>query len=438
MHCAFCGSEVPDNARFCLSCGKEIMRPGSSDTIFVTQEATEETKAPEIDAGESRPDDRLFSRGERRILVIVGIIAGLAVLALLMTWGILSIRKQLQQNRSDKANETIEDTTATQTQVTTASEAVASSESTTIATESTLSAQEINAAVLDDYYTGTLIPMYGEADVSPFDLECGWYAGFMDLLEFMPEDRKGIVNRLKEDLDGDGIDELMVVISGTFGSPIEHYTETDGGYTYWTHYDGIEIKIFRVVGGTVQEMISDNKEMVYDDLFMYPSQAAIQICILENGGNKYIYVMRYNSYINEGSTDIFNHDFYAVEETGIRCLSSTKTYNGKIYDELELSSGFSGGELIFSIWDGDILEDYYGALRARLEPFGLDCSWMDAYYDEIIADDTISEFTYSDGLNQSGTPLEDLIDNIRVITIVDGVYNDYVQTYDISRLGAIS
>ena len=434
MHCTFCGYEVPENARFCLSCGKEVLQPGPSDTIFVTQETTGETDAPGIAAGESRPDKRPFSKIERRILLIVGIITGLAVLSLVMTWGILSVQKQLQDNRSDKSGTESPDPddSTTLTQATTASESAAQSESTTGAAETTLSAQEINAAILDDYYTGTLIPLYGEADMSPFSLECAWYAGFMDLQEYTPENRKGIVSRHKEDLNGDGVDELMVVICGTFGSPIQHFTETDGGYTYWTHYDGIEIKIYRVVGGTVQEMISDNQTMVFDDVFMYPSQAAMQICILESGGNKYIYVMRYNSYINEGSTDIFMHNFYEVNETGIHCWSITKTYNGKIHDELVHTSGFSGGELIFSIWDGDVLEDYYGAIRAQLEPFGLDCSWMDSYYDEIMVDDTIYNITYSDGLNQSKTPLSDLIDNIRVITIVDGVYDDYVQTFDIS------
>lgn len=434
MHCAFCGYEVPENARFCLSCGKEILRPDPVDTIFVTQETPVEMAVPEIAEVESRPDDRLFSKKERRILLIVGIIAGLSVLVLFMTWGILSIQKQLQDNRDNKSGNASLDPNdnATVSQATTATESEASSESTTVVTETTLSAQEINAAILDDYYAGTLVPLYGEADMSPFSLECEWYAGFMDLQEFTPENRKGIVASRKEDLNGDGAQELMVVISETFGSPIEHFTETDGGYTYWTHYDGIEIKIFCVVGGTVQEMISDNKEMIYDDVFMYPSDAAMQICILENGGNKYIYVMRYNSYINEGSTDIFIHDFYEVTDTGIHCWSSTKTYDGKIYDELDLESGFSGGEMIFSIWDGDVLEDYYEAIRAQLEPFGLDCSWMDSYYNEIAAYDIVGDYTSSTGENQSKTPLSDLIDNIRVITIVDGVYNDYVQTYDIN------
>lgn len=432
MHCAFCGSEVPDNARFCIECGKEMIRPVSGETIFYTQEVTHETETVGKDIAESRPEDKLFSKSERRILIVVGIVVGLAVIALLMTWGFMSLQKQLAKNRSDKTKDETTDAAAVLTQATTSAESAASSESTTVASETTLSAQEINDAILNAYFADTLIPLHGEADLSPFELGCEWYAGFMDLQEFMPEDRKGIVSSQKEDLNGDGIDELMVVISGTFADPVEHYTEDSGGYTYVTHYDGIEIKIFRVVGGTVQEMISDNKTMVYDDIFMYPSQAAMQICILESGGNKYIYVLRYNSYIVEGSTDIFFHDFYEVTDTGIHCWSSTKTFDGKIFDELDRETGFSGGALLFDIWDGDILEDYFEAIRARLEPFGLDCSFMNDYYAEIVADDSFMEYTYSDGMNQSKTPLSDLIDNIQVIAMVDGVYNDYVQTYDIS------
>jgi hypothetical protein len=99
---------------------------------------------------------------------------------------------------------------------------------------------------------------------------------------------------------------------------------------------------------------------------------------------------------------------------------------------IDPSSAETGGELVFSIWDGNALEDYYGAIRARLEPFGLDCSWMDSYYNEIAAYDIMDDYTSSTGENQSGTPLSDMIGNIKVITIVRGVNDDDTQTYDIS------
>jgi hypothetical protein len=427
MHCAFCGYEVPENARFCVSCGKDILRPVPLDTIFVTQETTGKTDAPVTDTGESRPDHRLFSKPKRRILVIAGMIAGLAVLSLVMTWGILSVQKQLQDNRSNNASLDPDDS-ATLTQVTTAS--VSATQSETMATETTLSAQEINAAILDDYYTGTLVPLYGEADLSPFHLVCERDGGAVDLQEFMPENRKGIVESIKEDLNGDGVEELMVVISRTFAEPLI-YTQSNIDHIVEFHYDGIEIKLFQVVGGTVQEMISDNRAMIFDDVFMNPSDTAMQICILENGGEKYIYIMMYFLHSNDSGTDIFRHEFYDVTETGIHCVSGTRTYDGKIYDVLDLSSGSPFGELIFSIWGTDLLEDYYGAIRARLEPFGLDCSWMDSYYDQIMSASTIDDSTYSHGLNQSKTPLSDLIDNIRVIVMVDGVNDGDIQTFDI-------
>jgi hypothetical protein len=431
MNCAFCGNEVPDNARFCLSCGKEIMRPGSSDTIFVTQDAIEETKAPEKDAGESRPDDRLFSKVQRRLLVIVGIIAGLALITAGITWGIVSMRNQLAENRANELKEErlLAEDTSTQTQGATVSESVIQSE--TVATETTLSAQEINAAILDDYYTGTLVPLYGEADMSLFSLVSERDGGAVDLQEFMPDNRKGIVNSLKEDLDGDGVEELMVVISRTFANPLI-YTQSNSSHIVEFHYDGIEIKLFQVVGGTVQEMISDNRAMIFDSVFMNPSETAMQICILENGGEKYIYIMMYFLHSNDSGTDVFRHEFYDVTETGIHCVSGTRTEDGIIYDELDLSSGELVGTETFSIWSGDVLEDYYGAIQARLEPFGLDCSWLDSYYAEIVSGSTISDITYSHGLNNSKTPLSDLIDNIRVITIVVGTNDGDFQTFDIS------
>lgn len=433
MNCSFCGYEVPDNSRFCLNCGKEIILQNSSDTIFVTQEATVETDAPDINSNDSQSEDRLFSKGQRRLLVIVGIIVALALVIVGITWGIVSIKNQLAQNRANELEEErlIAEGTSVQTQVTTVSETVIQSESTTVATETTLSAQEINAYILDEYYAGTLVPLYGQADLSPVSLVCEWYGGASDLQEFMPEDRKGIVKSIKEDLNGDGIEELIVVISRTFADP-NIYTDSSIDHIVEFHHDGIEIKVFQVVGGTVQEMISDNRAMILDDLFMHPSDTAIQICILESAGEKCIYVMRYTTYINESGTDIFWHEFYDVTATGIHCVSGTRTQDGIIYDELDLSSGDAWGTSIFSIWGTDLLENYFNAIKARLEPFGLDCSWMDSYYNEISSASTISNYTYSEGLNQSKTPLSDLIGNIRVITFINGTNENDVQTYSIS------
>jgi len=433
MQCAFCGYEMPDNSRYCLSCGKEVILPNSTDTIFVTPDTTGETNDFVMERREKYAEDQLFSIGQRRLLVIVGIITALALVLVVITWGIVSFRNQLAQKRAAELKEerAATEVTSAQTLVTTVSESVIPSESTTVATETTLSAQEINTTLLDDYLTGTLIPLYGQADLSPFSLISEWNAGFADLREFMPENRKGILNSIKEDLDGDGVEELMVVIGRTFATP-ETHTDPYDNYTYEIHYDGVEIKVFQVISGAVQEMLSDNKAMVFDDVFMYPSEMAMQICILENGAEKYIYVMAYNMYIGEGGTDIFRHEFYEVTETGIHCASATKTYNGKIYDVIDPSSAETGGELVFSIWDGNALVEYYGAIRARLEPFGLDCSWMDSYYNEIAAYDIMDDYTSSTGENQSGTPLSDMIGNIKVITIVSGVNDDYTQTYDIS------
>ncbi len=179
-------------------------------------------------------------------------------------------------------------------------------------------------------------------------------------------------------------------------------------------------------------MLSDNRAMVFDDVFMYPSKVAMQICILESGGIKYIYILAYTYHDQEGGTDIFNHEFYEVSETGIHCASTTRTRDGIIYDVLDSTSGDLWGTVIFNIWDGDLLENYYTAIRARLEPFGLDCSFMDSYYSEIAAYDMVDSITSSTGSNNTGIPLSDQIGNIRVITIVNGTNDDSTQTYDIS------
>lgn len=429
MKCVFCGSEVPGNARFCLNCGKEILRTGSEETIFVSPDSSIENDArgkhTEV------PKEPLFSIKQQRILVVTGIIAAAALVMLGIIWGIVSIRNGLRDHKDGIKGRDFSavSQTSLQTMGTTAS--VTTSQSETVPTETTLSPQEINSILLDDYLEDTLIPLYGQADLSPFTLTYQWYAGFSDLTQFMPEDRKGIVTSTKEDLNGDGMEEMLVVIARTFAPP-ETHTDPHTSYTYETHFDGIEVKVFHVVSGVVQEMLSDNRAMVFDDVFMYPSKVAMQICILESGGIKYIYILAYTYHDQEGGTDIFNHEFYEVSETGIHCASTTRTRDGLIYDVLDSTSGDLWGTVIFNIWDGDFLENYYTAIRARLEPFGLDCSFMDSYYSEIAAYDMVDSITSSTGSNNTGIPLSDQIGNIRVITIVNGTNDDSTQTYDIS------
>lgn len=284
--------------------------------------------------------------------------------------------------------------------------------------EATLSQNEIDANTYGQYITDTLAPTYGLANLDMFLLDCSWWAGFMDLHEFMPDDRKGIVSAQIEDMNGDGNVELIVVIAGTYGDPVIHTNDYDD-YVYETHYDGFSIKVFQIVGGVVEEMICDNKEMVYSDIFMYAQDESVQISVLENGSSKYIYVFKYSLPISEQSSERFQHDIYQVTETGVHCMDSVVTMNGIIYDGLDASSGYSNGTEVFSIWDGDAIADYYNTLTGQLTPYGLDCSWMDSYYD-VIQVDTDWETTFSRGINHAYTPLSAMVSNIRVVSMIGG------------------
>ncbi len=406
MYCLHCGSEVPEKALFCMTCGGKI-EPLT---------APEESVAPGSKSSHSLPAPK-----GRRIAIIVGIVAASVILLGALIFGGLSLFAWLQNIDLKTSNENTPTSEMSVTDETGVSDSAAVSDtevSETEVTVATLSQNEIDTATFTQYIADTLVPAYGTANLDMFLLDCSWWAGFMDLREFMPNDRKGIVSTHLEDLNGDGNLELLVVIAGTFATAEVHTNDYDD-YVYETHYDGVEIKVFTISGGTVQEMLCDNREMKYSDVFMYAQDESVQVSVLDNSGVKYIYVYKYSLPVSEQSSERFLHDIYQVTNTGIHCVKSMITINGIIYNGLDATSVFSNGTETFSIWSGDSIGDYYHTIRGNLTPYGLDCSFMDAYYD-VIQVDTEWNQTFSRGMNHSYTPLSALISNIQVIAMAGG------------------
>ena len=293
--------------------------------------------------------------------------------------------------------------------------------------ETTISQLEAETSTYNTFLADTLVPTYGLADFEVFRLNCEWWAGFMDLHEFMPEDRKGIVSARIEDLNGDGSAEMIVVISGTFADPVVNTSEYDD-YVYETHYDGIEIKIYHLVGGVVQELLCDNRSLVYDEVFMYPTDESFQVCVVGSGTDKYVYVYNFNLYCSEQSADLFYHDVYQITDTGIHCVKALTTTNGIIYDALDPTGGSMGTET-FNIWSGDLIGNYFTAIQSNLTPYGIDCSWMNSYYDIIVVDSEFKQTT-SKGKNLLFTPLSAMVPEIEVIAMAGGRFEHDPDTND--------
>lgn len=402
MHCIHCGSEVSDNAKFCLTCGKKISLPSSEESGANTPPVT---------------NKGLFTPKGKKIAIIAGISALSIILVGSLIFGSIVLFSSLNKDKSPRNNASAEASDTSATDVAETTDAVASSE-----TEATLSQDELDTNTYVQYITDTLTPRYGIANLEMFRLACEWGDESMDLQEFMPEDRKGIVSAITEDMNGDGSLELIVVIAGTFDDPV--IINNNDGSSYTLHYDGVEIKVFQIVNGAVQEMLCDNTALLYPTAFALSIHESIQVCILDNANGKYLYVYSYYNVNRLNGVDAFQHDIYQVTDTGVQCLESIATYSGVIVDALDTSGGSSGTET-FSIWTGDVIGDYYTAIQNYLTPYGLDFSWLDNYYNDIqVSTESETEGgvhdTYSHGRNELFTPLSAMISDIKVITMVGG------------------
>lgn len=412
MYCLHCGKEIPDQSVFCIHCGERIQ-----------SEPPAEIRKP--------PEPETTAKGGPangpKIAIIAGISAASLILIGAVIWGILYFGGFLGVKKTPETetnNTTLITTAAKETDAFSSQTVEATTETEmTTETEATLSPYEEGINTYSRYITDTLIPAYGLAEPGLSVLDSEWWSGEIYLTEFMGDDRKGIVSAHPEDLNGDGTPELLVVISGTFAPP-ETHTNSNGGYTYQTHFDGIEFKVYTIADGTVKEMVCDNHPSIYSDVFMYSQGISLQVSILDNGDDRYIYVYKFNQSTKEYSHPRFMHDIYHVTDTGLTCLKSILVTNGSIFNRLGEESVFSNGTEIYSVLGGDNIGDFYNRIRENLTPYGLDCSWMDPYFNEIrvSVDEDMPEFSevFSWGRNDSFTPLSALVSGVRVISTAGG------------------
>ena len=422
MYCLHCGAEIADNSKFCVQCGGKI-EPAPAGEIGTTpvkeMDTTSEEKIKEV----PDPVASTLNRppNAKKIAMIAGVTAASVIFLGALVWGVLYFSGFLRAPKPQATDDSVLTiVTSTHPEPT---QSVTEPSGTTAGTDEPLSPYEEGINTYNRYITDTLMPAYGLADPGLSILDSEWWSGEIYLTEFIGDDRKGLISAHPEDLNGDGTPELLVVISGTFAPP-ETNTNAGGEYVYQTHYDGIVIKVFTISDGTVQEMVCDNHPSIYSDVFMYSQGVSLQVSILEDGEDRYLYVYKFNQRTTEYSKPRFMHDIYQVTDTGLTCLKSILVTNGSIFNRLGEDSVFSNGTEIFSVLGGDNIDDFYGRIRENLTPYGLDCSWMDPYFNEIrvSVDEDMPEFSevFSWGQDQSFTPLSALVSGVRVISIAGG------------------
>lgn len=206
MFCKYCGKEIKDNAKFCVYCGKEVKSGGSAGLDSGQQE-----KAPgEKNGNSAREPEKSRSNVVWYIIPIIVILAVIAaVLYFVMIKPRTESRRQDDKISSDREGE---EAKIGETGEEIDEENSGASEEAPAVEEIEVTPEQIRASL--ETALSDLETQYGYADLSPrnemFDFE-GDYSSRLDGWNVWAN-LYGIVKAEICDLDGDGQEELFVIL----------------------------------------------------------------------------------------------------------------------------------------------------------------------------------------------------------------------------------
>lgn len=175
----------------------------------------------------------------------------------------------------------------------------------------------------DEYIKNTLVPSYGEAKSGSVSMHWAVSApgmigsGIADAEK--PEEAFGIIYSSREDLDNDGIPELIVARMASENADAALYTE----FLY--------IHVYKIVGDKVIELTQPERQMRYGTMQMTYS-GNLNVFVKEENGRKYLCVLNcMRSYMTQFNYRMYM-DVFEIENTDILCRKSVTLGNTAIYD----------------------------------------------------------------------------------------------------------
>ncbi len=271
--------------------------------------------------------------------------------------------------------------------------------------------QKEEKAIYTSYILNTLIPEYGLAKIAPFVENFEWTGQSPVEIPPMPQENKGILSCITEDLDNDGSLELLMT----------NAADTSGKKGH--QYQGVGIHIYALKKGTVYEIPFLWPESSCPDELTYSLDEYYQVSIIHKEENRYIFISGFRTLPDEGvKVDEFNYSFYQVTDEGAKCLDSIQICNGSIDDLLVMTDSVTQEyKEVYNAWTNLSAYKLFSKIREYFDKYGVDSSWLKPYYDDLkFYTDAYDNRTSSTAIENLVRPIAEKAQNVECITTVYG------------------
>lgn len=353
MKCSRCGKEIGENEMFCRFCGAEQERKSNT--------------------GKS-------SKNSTSMLVVV--LIGIVVVVL---GGVACLL--IGMNRDHKKNTATDAKADQQAESLTGNENVGGDVNDHMAendeiepTTASVSDQGADVRQLyEEYVTDVLTPKFGVAEKAPFVQMVRQSMEWSDYTEGLDEKNRGILATAYFDLSGDGIDEMIVLISERIKEP-EYHPGAGGDYdtSYYEFFDAVSVYIYGIKDQQVEQLLTDSD---IDTLRKYPlsnaNDCTYKYMTITREGRNYLLMLGFTKYGygNEGLEYILTG-----EENGqIRCLAGRYFNDGYIGDLISKEDVVT--PMLPTAEDVPLDEEFYLIYKQPLADKGIELASQRSYFD---------------------------------------------------------
>lgn len=245
-----------------------------------------------------------------------------------------------------------------------------------------------------EYLKEKILPEYGLAKLEDISLRCKKNEGIISLDEYLAEDNKGVIGATFQDMDLDGVQEMILICANTFPvlSGMDHY-----------NYDGIQFFVFTYENNEIIPVSIATSLSEYPDLFSYTCDSIFEVFLTQNE-DKQPHLVVYNKYREflEDSTALLKIMLLKKVGNQLKCEKYLEIKDGYVIERKELADQDEVDIMLhYDYRNEEAMPDYreendlvvgdynsiYDALNSQLEEYHLDISFLKAYLNDVYYDE---------------------------------------------------